>query len=71
MVMTMWIEAISVILMIMGGLVGIIPLCLLILVLCHKIENIDEDKTIMFLNKHVIIGEILFISGLILQHFSK
>lgn len=68
--MTMWIEAISVILMIMGGLVGIIPLCLLILVLCHKIENIDEDKTIKFLYKHFIIGEILFISGLILNNFS-
>lgn len=66
----MLIEAISVILMIMGGIVGIIPLCLLILVLCHKIENIDEDKTIKFLTKHVIVGEILFISGLILNNFS-
>lgn len=68
--MTMWIEAISVVLMIMGGLVGIIPLCLLILVLCYKIENIDENKTIKFLYKHVIIGQILFISGLILIKFS-
>lgn len=67
--MTMWIEAISVILMIMGGLVGIIPLCLLIFVLCHKIENIDEDKTIKFLTKHVIVGGILFISGLFLKNF--